>query len=95
MSAVRARWEQPHTLEDILDQAPSPEAAAPREIRVRSEVYARLRRERAEHGGAVTADADGQIRSVDGIPLVVDGELPPSPGYEIHRAAAERQDRAA
>ncbi|SFF15156.1 hypothetical protein SAMN05216574_109122 [Blastococcus tunisiensis] len=62
---------------DILDEAVRPDAGKPVLIRVRPEIHARMCR---------PARPGDEQDAVLGIPLVVDDEIPPFPGYEIHRA---------
>ena len=58
---------------DILTEAYRPDAAAPVAIHVRPELADLLRAEPAGH------------RPPTPLPLVVDADLPASPGYEVHR----------
>ena len=78
----------PHTLADLLDAARGPGVAEPSEIRVRPELCARMQREAGWSCVPVTLDAPGRINCLDGIPVVVDPDLPAFPGYEIHRAGS-------
>jgi len=80
-TAHREHWAPPAPLGDILAVAWRPGAAPPREIRARSEVYARVlaelppeERSRPVLGGPV------------GVPLVLDDDLPGYPGFEVVRA---------
>jgi hypothetical protein len=75
----------PHTLEDILAVARRPGAAAPREIHVRARIHERMVEEAAAGGATVSVDEGRGIGSLDGIPVVVDEELPAFPGFEVHR----------
>jgi hypothetical protein len=74
-----AHWAAPDIAGDILAIARRPGAAEPVEIRVRPEVRRDLQ------GAAGSPPAD-----LDGIPLVVDEELPVFPGYEVHRDYGSR-----
>lgn len=76
----------PHTIDDVLDAARGTGVADPSEICVRPELHDRMQREAAWSSASLTCDQDGAISHVDGIPVVVDPELPAYPGYEIHRA---------
>ena len=63
---------------DLLAVAWEPGAAPPREVRVRPELLARLL---AQPGAVV----HGLLGDPAGVPLVVDAELPRSPGFEVRR----------
>ncbi len=65
--------------DDLLAVAWEPGAAPPREIRVRPELLDRLA---AQLGPAV---ARGLLGDPAGVPLVVDPQLPRSPGFEVRR----------
>jgi hypothetical protein len=65
--------------DDLLAVAWEPGAAPPREIRVRPELLDRLA---AQLGPAV---AGGLLGDPAGVPLVVDPQLPRSPGFEVRR----------
>ncbi len=67
------------TGDDVLAVAWEPGAAPPREIRVRPELLDRLA---AQFGPAV---AGGLLGDPAGVPLVVDPQLPRSPGFEVRR----------
>jgi hypothetical protein len=75
----RGHWASPDIAGDILAIARRVGAAEPVEIRVRPEVHQDLQ------GTAAAPPAD-----LDGIPLVVDEELPAFPGYEVHRDYGSR-----
>jgi hypothetical protein len=75
----RAHWAGPDVAGDILAIARRAGAAEPVEIRVRPEVHQDLR-----------GTAGGQPADLDGIPLVVDDQLPFFPGFEIHRDYGSR-----
>ena len=61
--------------DDLLAVAWEPGAAPPREVRVRPELAARL----------VPAVAGGLLGDPAGVPVVVDPQLPLSPGFEVRR----------
>jgi hypothetical protein len=61
--------------DDLLAVAWEPGAAPPREVRVRPELAARL----------VPAVAGGLLGDPAGVPVVVDPQLPRSPGFEVRR----------
>jgi hypothetical protein len=82
-------------LDDVLAVARRPSAAAPREIRVRSGLYDRIRREAVAGRARVTVDGCGDVTHVDGIPLVADELLPPVPGFEVRRSGFGQERRAA
>jgi hypothetical protein len=71
-------WAVPDIAGDILAIARRAGAAEPVEIRVRPEVHQDL-------GGQAGGPAD-----LDGIPLVVDDQLPSFPGFEVHRDYGSR-----
>jgi hypothetical protein len=83
MAGTTPHWATPHMVEDILAAARRPGVAEPTEIRIRAALYARLLQE---------PDA---LVLLDGIPLVVDDQLPAFPGFEIHRACAPARGAAA
>ncbi len=60
---------------DLLAVAWEPGAAPPREIRVRPELMARL----------APGVPGGLLGDPAGVPLVVDAQLPRSPGFEVRR----------
>ena len=70
----------PDVARDVLAVAWAPGAAPPREIRVRPELHDRLR---AQLGPAV--EGSGLLGDPAGVPLVVDPQLPRSPGFEVRR----------
>ena len=74
-----AHWAVPDIAGDILEIARRAGAAEPLEIRVRPEVLQDL-------GG----QAGGPPADLDGIPLVVDDQLPSFPGFEVHRDYGSR-----
>lgn len=75
-----AHWAAPDIAGDILAIARRAGAAEPVEIRLRPDVYRDLQLQRP--GDPLT--------DLDGIPLVVDEDLPPFPGYEVHRPWGSR-----
>ncbi|MGY1642141.1 hypothetical protein ACI782_13585 [Geodermatophilus sp. SYSU D00703] len=89
-SAARPlHWGPPDPLGDILAIAWRAEAAPPREIRVRPEVHERLLAAMPPDDRARTA-ARGTVGQPVAVPLVVDADLPPFPGFEVVRALPER-----
>jgi hypothetical protein len=84
-----AHWGPPDPLGDILAIAWRPGAAPPREIRVRAEVCERVLTSMSPSERALTA-AHGTVGRPVAVPLVVDAELPPFPGFEVVRALPER-----
>jgi hypothetical protein len=84
-----AHWGPPDPLGDILAIAWRPGAAAPREIRVRPEVHERVLASMPPSDRALT-EAHGTVGRPVAVPLVVDPELPPFPGFEVVRALPER-----
>jgi hypothetical protein len=72
-------WARPDVAGDLVAAAYTRGAAAPREIHVRPELYERVVAELA----GVTP---GVLGPPPGVPLVVDPELPVSPGFEVVRA---------
>lgn len=60
---------------DLLAVAWEPGAAPPREVRVRPELAARL----------APVVRDGLLGEPAGVPVVVDPQLPRSPGFEVRR----------
>jgi hypothetical protein len=73
----------PDTRGDILAAAVRPGAAAPAVVHVRPEVYARI----GPRPLVLAPTAAGWADTPTAIPLVVDDQLPRSPGYEVHRVA--------
>jgi hypothetical protein len=84
-----AHWGPPDPLGDILAIAWRPGAAPPREIRVRPEVHERVLASMPPSDRALT-EAHGTVGRPVAVPLVVDPELPPFPGFEVVRALPER-----
>lgn len=76
-------WRSADPLRDITAEAWRPGAAPPREIRVRPEVYTRL----LIHLDGPARDnlRNGRIGHPVSVPIVIDGAMPPFPGYEVHR----------
>ncbi|MGY1590648.1 hypothetical protein ACI79D_01600 [Geodermatophilus sp. SYSU D00708] len=87
-AAHPAHWGPPDPLGDILATAWRPGAAPPREIRVRPEVHERVLAQLppSDRGSRAAQDSAGH----PAVPLVVDPELPPFPGFEVVRVAPER-----
>lgn len=72
------------TVGDILTEAWRPGTVEPVAIHIRPEVYARMLAQMTP----LARDATREHRTLgypDGIPLLVDGDLPPFPGFEVHR----------
>ena len=92
MSGTTTHPAHPHMVEDILAAARRPGAAEPTAIHVRCAIHARLLQ---EADAPVVVEEGERITALDGIRLVVDEELPASPGYEIHRACAPSPAAAA
>jgi hypothetical protein len=84
-AAQHGHWVRPDPVGDILAAAWSSTAAAPREIRVRPEIYRCILAELDPVERALVAER-GRLGSPVAIPLVVDAALPASPGFEIVRA---------
>ena len=78
-------WAPPDAAGDILALAWRPDAAPPREIRVRPELRDRMLAQMNPADRAL-AEERGTIGRPPGVPLVVDGSLPLFPGFEIVRA---------
>ncbi|MGY1662770.1 hypothetical protein ACI78Q_16240 [Geodermatophilus sp. SYSU D00705] len=74
-------WARPDIAGDLVAIAFTPGAAAPREIHVRPELYERVVAELAPAGVEHVL-----LGPAPGVPLVVDPELPASPGFEVVRA---------
>ena len=55
----------------------------------------RIVEEAAALGATVSVDERRGISSIDGIPLVVDEELPAFPGFEVHRVCVPTARTAA
>ena len=83
MSSVH--WLGPDIVGDLVAVAYTTGAAAPREIRIRPELYARLVSQLAPEVRATVADRH-LIGCAPGIPLVVDPTLPEFPGFEVVRS---------
>lgn len=84
MSSVH--WLGPDIAGDLVAVAYTTGAAAPREIRIRPELYARLVAQLPPGVRATIADRH-LIGASPGVPLVVDPALPEFPGFEVVRAA--------
>jgi hypothetical protein len=79
---ARTHWAPPDVSGDILAEALRPDAARPVAVHLRPELHDLMRR--------LDRPAQRTTGAWNGIRLVVDEQLPPSPGYEIHRAIADR-----
>ena len=77
-TAAVAHRPLPGLVRDLLAVAWEPGAAPPREVRVRPELLARLQ-------GRPGALVDGLLGDPAGVPVVVDPQLPRSPGFEVRR----------
>ena len=78
-------WARPDIAGDVVAVARDPRAAAPRLLRLRPELLDRMLAQ-------LDPDARAEVRAraeVDGIPFVVDPQLPTSPGFEVVRARPE------
>jgi hypothetical protein len=84
-AAQHGHWARPDPVGDILAAAWSSTAAAPREIRVRPEVYRCILAELDPVDRALVEER-GRLGSPVALPLVVDPGLPASPGFEVVRA---------
>ncbi|WP_147331959.1 hypothetical protein [Geodermatophilus marinus] len=80
----RDHWSAPDPLADILAFAWQPGAAPPREIRIRPETLDRLLA-RLSPSDRARLEQQGVVGGPAGVPLVVDGTLPASPGFEVVR----------
>jgi hypothetical protein len=74
-------WARPDVAGDLVAVAFTTGPAPPREIHVRPELYERVVAELASAGAE-----PGVLGPAPGVPLVVDPELPVSPGFEVVRA---------
>jgi hypothetical protein len=83
MSTVH--WFRPDIAGDLVAVAYATGAAAPREIRIRPELYARLVDQMGPDVRATVADRQ-LLGASPGLPLVVDPALPAFPGFEVVRA---------
>jgi hypothetical protein len=92
MSGTTPHWAVPHMSEDILATARRPGSAEPTEIHVRSAILARLMQDPV---APAAVDAQRGTGFLDGIPLVVDEDVPACPGYEVHRACGTTRPAAA
>ncbi|RBY78905.1 hypothetical protein DQ238_10960 [Geodermatophilus sp. TF02-6] len=78
-------WARPDPVGDVLALAWRPGSAAPREIRVRPEVRARMLAE-LDPAARRRVVERGVIGTPVAVPLVVDAGLPAFPGVEVVRA---------
>jgi hypothetical protein len=83
MSSVH--WLRPDIAGDLVAVAYATGAAAPREIRIRPELYAQLVAQLPPGVRATVAERH-LIGAAPGVPLVVDASLPELPGFEVVRA---------
>lgn len=72
-------------LGDVLSETWRPGAARPVAVHVRPELLARLPVELPRPGTGGTA-GEGLAGALQDVPVVVDAEIPVTPGYEVHRA---------
>ncbi len=82
-------WARPDITGDVVAVARDPRAAAPRQLRLRPELLDRMLAQ-------LDPDTRAEVRAraeVDGIPFVVDPQLPASPGFEVVRARPEAPRR--
>ena len=84
-AARHVHWRRPDPVGDILASAWSPAAAAPREIRVRPELYHRVLAELDPVERALLEERR-LLGSPVAVALVVDARLPAFPGFEVVRA---------
>jgi hypothetical protein len=82
MSSVH--WFGPDIAGDLVAVAYTTGAAAPREIRIRPELYARMVAQLAPAVRPTVADRH-LIGAAPGVPVVVDPALPEFPGFEVVR----------
>ena len=75
-------WARPDIAGDVVAVARDPRAAAPRLLRLRPELLDRML---AQLDPDTRADVRARAE-VDGIPFVVDPQLPAAPGFEVVRA---------
>jgi hypothetical protein len=80
MTAIH--WCAPDIPRDILDAAWSPDLPPPSAIHIRPELHARM----LAAVPSPRSDEDAARPALD-VPLIVDDQIPASPGYEIHRCA--------
>lgn len=82
MSSVH--WFGPDIAGDLVAVAYTTGAAAPREIRIRPELYARMVAQLPPAVRPTVADRH-LIGAWPGVPVVVDPALPEAPGFEVVR----------
>ena len=75
-------WARPDIAGDVVAVARDPHAAPPRQLRLRPELLDRML---AQLDPDTRADVRARAE-VDGIPFVVDPQLPAAPGFEVVRA---------
>ncbi|WP_409330749.1 hypothetical protein [Trujillonella humicola] len=83
MSSVH--WLRPDIAGDLVAVAYATGAAAPREIRIRPELFARMCAQLGPDCRAAVAERH-LLGASPGVPLVIDAALPESPGFEVVRA---------
>jgi hypothetical protein len=84
-SVAPVHWHRPDPVGDVLAVAWRPGVAEPREIRVRPELYGLLLAELDPEARAVV-EARRAIGFPAAVRLVVDPDLPTTPGFEVVRA---------
>lgn len=77
-------WLRPDIAGDLVAVAFTTGAAAPREIRIRPELYARMVDQLASDVRPTVAEGH-RIGASPGVPLVLDPSLPGFPGFEVVR----------
>ncbi|MGY1771087.1 hypothetical protein [Blastococcus sp. SYSU D00813] len=82
MSTVH--WIRPDIAGDLVAVAYATGAAAPREIRIRPELFARMVAQLAPELRPAVADRH-VLGAAPGVPVVVDATLPEFPGFEVVR----------
>ena len=83
MSSVH--WLRPDIAGDLVAVAYATGAAAPREIRIRPELYARMVAQLPPELRPAVAERY-VLGAAPGVPLVLDPALPEYPGFEVVRA---------
>lgn len=83
-SARSPRRARPDASGDVLAVAWAPGLAPPREIRVRPELYDRILTQ-LDPAVRATVVEHHVLGEPAGVPLAVDSELPPFPGFEVVR----------
>ena len=83
MSSVH--WVRPDIAGDLVTIAFAPGTAAPRQIRLRPELYERMLAQLSPADRAAVVGS-GTLGRPHPVPLAVDPELPLFPGFEVVRA---------